>query len=174
MEAALVGGLVAQVEGELFLVGDLAGGGIVARGFEMERALAEPVMLGHGFDERGFGEGGGLVLVTERGEERIEFGLRFGGEDAEGSRETVARASLWGPVDSLAFSRLASIWDSVDKLGNAPSYASLDCGRAGRGDAAEQSIERAGDRRFSEVVTGGCHSDQGGAAWRRSMIYRVG
>ena len=90
MEAALVGGLVAQVEGELFLVRDLAGGEIVAGGFEAERALAEPVMLGHGFDERGFGEGDGLMLLAERGKERIEFGLRFGGEDAEGSGEAVA------------------------------------------------------------------------------------
>ena len=67
MEVALVGGLVAQVEGELFWVGGLTGSGVVAGGFEVEGALAEPVMLGHGFDERGFGEGGGLVLVAEDG-----------------------------------------------------------------------------------------------------------
>jgi hypothetical protein len=47
------------------------------------------MMLGHGFDERGFGEGGWLMLVAEDGEEFIEIGLRFGREDAEGSGETV-------------------------------------------------------------------------------------
>ena len=104
MEAALVGGLVAQVEGELFLVHDLAGGGIVAGGFEVKGAPAEPVMLGHGFDERGFGEGGGLVLVAERGQECIEFGLRFGGEDAEGSGETVTRVvQRGGGFSSFSF-----------------------------------------------------------------------
>ena len=86
-----MGGLVAQVEGELFLVGDLAGSGVVAAGFEVEGALAKPVMLGHGFDERGFGESGWSMLAGEGGEEFIEFGLRFGGEDAKGAGETVAR-----------------------------------------------------------------------------------
>ncbi len=57
----------------------------------MESALAEPVTLGHGFDERSFGEGGCLMLVAGGGEESIEFGLRFGGEDAEASGETMAR-----------------------------------------------------------------------------------
>jgi hypothetical protein len=91
VEAALVRGLVAQEERELLLIGDLSGGGIVAAGFEVKGALAKPVMLGHGFDERGFGERGWLVLIAEDGEELIEFGLRFGGEDAEGSGETVAQ-----------------------------------------------------------------------------------
>src|SRR4051812_42397429 len=48
------------------------------------------------------------------------------------SAEAAFPASLVGPVESLAFSRLASIWDSVDTLGNAPSYARLDWGCAGR------------------------------------------
>src|SRR3954454_17238819 len=84
-------GLVAQVEGELFLIHDLAASRVVTAGFEVERALAKPVMLGHGFDEHGLGESGWLMLVPEDGQEFIEFGLRFGGEDAEGAGETVAR-----------------------------------------------------------------------------------
>ena len=83
----------------------------------------------------------GWCSSRKDGEECVEFGLRFGGEDAEGSGETVAvllraaaafPASLFGPVESFAFSRLASIWDSVDMLGNAPSYASLGYGCAER------------------------------------------
>ena len=61
-------------------------------------------MLGHSFDERGFGEGGGLMLVAKRGKECIEFGLRFGGEDAERSGETVARVvQCGGGFSSLTF-----------------------------------------------------------------------
>ena len=82
-------------------------------------------MLRHGFDERGFGEGRGLVLFAEGGEERVEIGLRFIGEDAEGSgkpwrvlfkAEMAFPASLFGPEDNFAFSRLASSCDSVDIL----------------------------------------------------------
>jgi len=47
----------------LFLVGDLAVAGR-SRRIQVERAPAEPMMLGHGFDERGFGESGWLVLVA--------------------------------------------------------------------------------------------------------------
>ena len=64
-----MGGLVAQVEGELFLVGDLAGGGVVAGGFEVERAPAEPMMLGHSFDERGLVP----AIVQDPDEYRIEL-----------------------------------------------------------------------------------------------------
>jgi len=90
VKGALVGGLVAQRESELFLVDNGAGFGIVAGGFEIQGAAAEPVMLGHGFDERGFGEGFGLVFFAEGGEERVEFGLRFAGEDTEGSGQAMA------------------------------------------------------------------------------------
>ncbi len=90
MEGALVGGLVAQVESELFLVGDGAGFGIVAGGLEIQSAAAEPVVLGDGFYERGFGQGFGLVLVAECGEECVELGLGFAGEDTEGSGQAVA------------------------------------------------------------------------------------
>ena len=47
-------------------------------------------MLRHGFDECGFGYGVGLVFFTKGGEERVEIGLRFGGEDAESSSQTMA------------------------------------------------------------------------------------
>jgi hypothetical protein len=45
-----------------------------------------------------------LMLVAKDGEECIEFGLRFGGEDAEGSGETVARVVEGsGGFSSLTF-----------------------------------------------------------------------
>ena len=85
MKRPLVRGLVAEIEGKLFFVGDLAGGWVVAGGLDIERAMAEPVMLCHRFDERGFGEGVRVVFFAEGSEELVEIGLRFGGEDAEGS-----------------------------------------------------------------------------------------
>ena len=77
-------GLIAQIVRELLFIGDGAGFGIVAGGFQIQSAAAKPVMLSHGFDEGDFGEGFGLVLFAERGEDRIELGLRFAGEDTEG------------------------------------------------------------------------------------------
>ena len=55
-----MGVLVAQVEKELFFVRNLAGRRIIAGEFEIEGAAAEPVVLRHGFDERGFGQSLGL------------------------------------------------------------------------------------------------------------------
>src|SRR3954454_7188167 len=82
-------GLVAQVEGELFLVRDLAGCRIIAGGFETEGATAEPMVLGHGFHEHDLRDSLWLVLFAEGDNEFVEIGLRFGGEDAESSGQTV-------------------------------------------------------------------------------------
>jgi hypothetical protein len=90
MEGTLVGRLVTQTESELLFVRNLAGGRIVTGEFEVQGAAAEPVMLCHGFDEHGFGEGFGVVLFAKGGEKSIEIGLRFRGKDAEGSGEAVA------------------------------------------------------------------------------------
>ena len=54
MEGTLVRGLVAQVEGELAFVDDLAAGVIEAGLFEPHGAMAEPVVFGDGLDERFF------------------------------------------------------------------------------------------------------------------------
>ncbi len=62
----------------------------------MHSAIAKPVMLGHGFDQRGFGEGGWLMLFGEGGQECVEFGLRFREKDAEDAGETVARVVQCG------------------------------------------------------------------------------
>src|SRR6478752_5868246 len=97
-------GLVAQVERELFLVRDLAGGRIVAGGFETEGAPTEPIVLRHGFHEHGLGDSLWLVLFAEGDDEFVEIGLRFGGEDAESSGQTVTSIiQSGGRFSGLAF-----------------------------------------------------------------------
>ena len=81
MKGALVSGLIAQVEGEPLGVGDLAGDGVEAECLERDGAMAEPVVLGHGLDERFFGWSGGPVLFAEAGEQIVEVGLGFRGKD---------------------------------------------------------------------------------------------
>jgi len=83
-------GLVAQVEGELALIDDLAGSEVEAGFFQPHGAVAEPVMLGHGLDERFFGGSLGLVLLLELGQELEELGLRFGGQYPEFARRSEA------------------------------------------------------------------------------------
>jgi hypothetical protein len=83
MEGALVRGLVAQIEGELAIVDHLAGGVVEAGFFEPHGAVAQPVVLGHGLDERFFGGSSRLVLFLEGGEEFEEFVLRFGRQHPE-------------------------------------------------------------------------------------------
>jgi len=78
LEKAVIGGLVAQVEGERFF---LLGGRAIAREgqvLEANSALAKPVMLGHALDEDFFGGSGGLVFAAERIEEVIVEGSKRG------------------------------------------------------------------------------------------------
>ncbi len=65
MEGAGVGGSVAEVEGEHFRVGDLAGLRIEAASLEVLGAVGKPVGFGHGGDKYGFGFGRGLVFGGE-------------------------------------------------------------------------------------------------------------
>ncbi len=94
MKGALVSGLIAQVKGEALSVGDLAGDGVEAGCLERDGAGAEPVVLCHVLDERFFRGCGRPVLGTKAGEEFIEIGLRFGGEDLEGARGREAMAGV--------------------------------------------------------------------------------
>ena len=68
MEGALVRGLVANVERELFLLRlGFAGRflAVEAHVLQQNGALLEPVVLGHVIDEDLLGGGGGLVLVAQ-------------------------------------------------------------------------------------------------------------
>ena len=68
---------------ELALVDDLAGGVVEAGFFQPHGAVAEPVVLGHGLDERFFGRCLRLVLLPELGQEFKEVGLPFGRQHPE-------------------------------------------------------------------------------------------
>ena len=99
-------GLVAQVEGELAIVDDLAGGVVEAGFFEPHGAVAEPVMLGHGLDERFFGGCGGVVLLLELSVELVELGLGFGTqhpEFAEGGEAVAKIIARGGGFSRLRF-----------------------------------------------------------------------
>jgi len=61
LKAALVGGLVAQIEGEAFFLADLAGD-IETGVLELHGAATLPEMLGQALYQNVFGDGGGLVL----------------------------------------------------------------------------------------------------------------
>ena len=97
MESALVRGLVAQIQGELALVDDLAGGVVEAGFFQPHDAVAQPVVLGQGLDERFFGRSLRLVLLLELGQKFKVVRLRFAGQHPEFARgsevvtEVVAR-----------------------------------------------------------------------------------
>ena len=91
VKGAVIGGLVAQEERELVVL--VFGGEIrFSQGDVLEalRALAEPVVLRHLFDQNRFGEGGGLMLGAKAADEVIEFILIFRGQDGEGAGEAVA------------------------------------------------------------------------------------
>src|SRR4051812_35136334 len=94
MKGALVRGLIAQVKREALSVGDLAGYGVEAERFERDGTAAEPVVLGHGLDERFFGECVRLMLAAKAGEEFVELELRFGRKDLEGARGREAVAGV--------------------------------------------------------------------------------
>ncbi|MGH8162769.1 MAG: hypothetical protein ACREP1_00370, partial [Rhodanobacteraceae bacterium] len=96
MEGAVVGGLVAEPEGEE-LVG-VGGGGFVVHGeigAELG-ALAEPEMLRHFENEHVFENALRFVLGAEAFQECVEFFLRFRGQDGEFSAETPAGVVLAG------------------------------------------------------------------------------
>ena len=91
-------GLVAEVESELAIVDELAGFEIEAGVFQAHGAMAQPVMLGHGLDERFFGGCCGLVLLLELGQEFEEVVLRFRWQHPEFARrgETVTEVVARG------------------------------------------------------------------------------
>ncbi len=96
MEGARVGGLVTEIQGEGFGVGDLAGSGVGDGGLEVLGAVGEPDGFGHGVDEDEFGGGGGLVFAGQGFFEGIESGAIFGGE--EGEVAVVAGEAVGGVV----------------------------------------------------------------------------
>jgi hypothetical protein len=65
VEGSGVGGLVAEIEGEEFLVGDMAVEGIEAGIGSALGAVGEPMGFGHAVDEDGFGFGDGLMFVGQ-------------------------------------------------------------------------------------------------------------
>ena len=75
MKGALVRGLIAQVKGEPLGVGDLAGDGIEAECLERDGAVAEPVVLRHGLDERFFSGRGRPMLTAKASEELVKVEL---------------------------------------------------------------------------------------------------
>lgn len=82
MEGALVGGLVAKVERELFVVFDGAFR-IEAQTLQMNGTLPEPFVLRHAVDENLLGHAVGLVFVAETGLERFKFFPVFPTEKVE-------------------------------------------------------------------------------------------
>ena len=94
VEGALVGGLVAHIEGELFFLP--AGGefGVEREALEREGALHEPVMLGHVVDEQLFSWGRRLVFGAQIGNELLEVFFALPGESHELAGEAMTPAIL--------------------------------------------------------------------------------
>jgi hypothetical protein len=86
MEGALVGGLIAQKQGQAFGVYAFAREALV---LEAKGALGKPVGLGHLFYKDVFGRVGGLVLVEEGGLEGRERGGIFAGDEEDAAGEAV-------------------------------------------------------------------------------------
>ena len=55
----------------------------------MDGALAEPVVLGHAFDQDVFGGVGGSMVLAQSDEEIVEILPRFGGQEGEHAAEAV-------------------------------------------------------------------------------------
>ena len=99
-------GLVAQVESELAIVDELAGGVVEAGFFEAPGTVAEPVVLGHGLDESLFGRSLRLVLLLELGQEFKVVVLRFGWQHpkfAAGSATVTEVVARGGGAAGLRF-----------------------------------------------------------------------
>jgi len=134
-----VGGLVAQVERELTIVDDLAGGVVEAGFFEPHGAMTEPVMLGHDLDERFFAGCGGLVLLLELSQELVELGLGFGTQHPEfaGGGEAVTEVVARGGGFSRLILDRRRVANSPDwrrsalVLTYAHSFAGRACGASG-------------------------------------------
>ncbi len=122
-EGAVVGGLVAEVKGELLIGFVHREVGIEALLLQRKSALGEPEVLGHFLDEQEFVGVGGLMLSMERGEEAVEIFLPFPSENSEGASEAVAEIVLrrggfpfvraWSQ-ECWALARLAMICACVD------------------------------------------------------------
>ena len=90
-----MGRLVAQVEGEAFFVYRAVVGEAV--GLEQAGAVAQPVVLGHAFDQNHFGVARGAVFAFKIDDELVIFaGVLPGQEDERAApiRETVAQVVL--------------------------------------------------------------------------------
>jgi len=83
-------------------------------------------VLRHGFDERGFGQGVGLVLFTKAARSASKSDCDSVGRTRKApvkpwrvlfKAEMAFPTSLLGPEDNFAFSRFAWSCDSVDILG---------------------------------------------------------
>ncbi len=98
MESAFVGGPVAQEEGQLLAIDLVAGeAGVLEAG----GAIHEPVGLGHFVNKELFGGVGGRVVGGEIGEQGVEGGRVFAGNDDCAGSEAV----LEGVAGGGGFSR---------------------------------------------------------------------
>ena len=74
-------------------------------GLKVQRAVAEPVVLGHALDQNGFGGCGRLVFGDETFHELLVFEIAFGGEYGElaaGAR-TEDRVTVAGRLVGASF-----------------------------------------------------------------------
>ena len=94
MEGSLVGGLVAEVEGEAFVVDRAVGGEALA--LEEQGAIAQPVMLGETFDQQHFGGAEGEVLADELALQRDVFGGVFPWQEEE--QEAFVGQAVFGVI----------------------------------------------------------------------------
>jgi len=83
VEGALMSGLVAEVEGKGFGVGDFAGFGIEAAGKEPLGALRQPMAFRHVGDEDEFGRSRGLIFVGQGVLKGAELVLALEGKEGE-------------------------------------------------------------------------------------------
>ena len=97
MEGALVGGFIAQVESEAFVID----GAVVQETESLQKrgAVAQPVVLGHALDQDEFGTVFRAVFIFEIHDELVEFYGAFPGEEDEHA------ASIGEPVDDVVLRR---------------------------------------------------------------------
>jgi hypothetical protein len=101
--SAVMGGLLAEIKGQFLVVFAAGRFGIEAGFLERERALGEPLVLGHFFDDEALEGAVWFELGLDGGVERMVTGLIFPGQDGERAageavREVVERG------DGFAFS----------------------------------------------------------------------
>ncbi len=148
VKRTVVGSSVAEIERQVFRLIAERQIAVKAHVLEAKGALGEPEMLGHFFDEQGFGLGGGLVFGAQVSEEIKEVVRVFPIED---QKAVAGEAVAEGVFAGLRFA-LRGFWSGGELRIFAVAFGVIGWGERGR--RFFRSDARSGSGRESGVRSG--------------------